>query len=144
MKWNGESFSANYVITHFDGDVMFVLKKDAEAEIEKARRESYENGTSDVIRRMEEARAKERESILAFARSENLSNGEPGYFGEGWRKSRNLIINFIKSRSGGSQSKPIQKISWEATWEHTDSWVVKKFNELIDAVNELRAKGDKQ
>ena len=45
---------------------------------------------------------------------------------------------------GGSQSKPIEKVSWEATWEHTDSWVVKKFNELIDAVNELRAKGEKQ
>ena len=57
---------------------------------------------------------------------------------------RKVTQTIIKSRSGGSQSKPIEKVSWETTWEHTDSWVVKKFNELIDAVNELRAKGEKQ
>jgi hypothetical protein len=108
----------------------WVTASDAEAEIEKARREAL----TFTAESMAVARAEERESIIKDLESQQ---GGRGFI---------LAIDRIKSRSGGSQSKPLRKLMYGPTIQvpgiPSDAVIlceadIAAINALVDAVNKL-------
>jgi len=111
-----------------DGE--WVQASDAEAEIEKARREGIREGLADWERHVETARAEKRRIVQDL---EDWLRANPA--GAYWR-----MIDHIRGKP--PEPKPLERLvkydegePWEITEKDVD-----KINALVDAVNELRAK----
>jgi len=116
------------------GCVEVVLRSDAKAEIEKARREIAERGMGALGAELAKARAEERERIVK-ALCEWRSDGRERH--GSYVLALSDIISWIQGHpSKPPEPKPLERLNLDEVY---DPDIAKKVNELVDAVKDIQA-----